>query len=102
MAPPKLAADAPILDVFKPVFISVLVFLWEEFNLVAHHRWQCDVGEMLHLQEPLCRQLWLDRHVCALGESHLVIIVLHFLHEGGIFKINGDLLSHIHSVLTNV
>ena len=66
MSPPQLAADAPVLDILQPIAVGVLVFLREELYLVVHHRRQGEVGEMLHLQEPLRGEFRLDRHIGAL------------------------------------
>ena len=102
VAPPQLTRDTPVLDVLQPVAIGVLVFLGIELNVVVHHRRQGDVSEVLHLQEPLCRELRLDRHIGTLGEAHLVVIVLDLLHQSGIGQIDGNLLAHVHTVLTDI
>ncbi len=102
MTPPELAADAPVLDVLQPVTVGVLVFLRVELDVIIHYWREGDVCEMLHLEEPLCGELRLDRHIGTLGESHLIIIVLNLLHQTCVLKVDGNLLAHVHAILTNV
>ncbi len=66
MTPPKLATDAPVLDVLEPCTIGILVFLRDEFNDVVHHGAERNFGEVLHVDEPLQRQTRLDGHLGAL------------------------------------
>ena len=66
VTPPKLAADAPVLDIFEPVAIGVFVFSRVELDVVVHHWSECDFGKVLHFEEPLHREFWFDRHIGAL------------------------------------
>ena len=63
MSPPQLTADTPVLDVLHPVTIGVLELRGIELDLIVHHRRQSDGRQVLHLQEPLHRELRLDGHV---------------------------------------
>ena len=80
MSPPELAADAPVLYVFKPQAVSGLVFFWHEADYVVHYRAERYFGKVLHFDEPLQRQAWLDRHFGALRETDVVYIVLYLFH----------------------
>ena len=102
MAPPKLTRDTPVLDVLQPVAVGVLILLGIELYLVVHHRCEGDVGKMLHAEEPLCGELGLDGHVGALGESHLVGVVLDLLHQSRLVEVAADLLAHVHAVLSDI
>ena len=102
MTPPELAADTPVLDVLQPVAIGVLVLLRIELDIIVHYWRKGDVGKVLHLEEPLCRELWLDRHIGTLREAHLIIIVLNLLHQTGVLKVDGNLLAHVHAVHTYI
>ena len=53
VSPPKLSADAPILDVAEPIVVGVLVFGRVEFEFVVHHGRERDVGKVLHREIPL-------------------------------------------------
>ena len=77
VAPPQLAADAPILDVLHPVTIAVLELGRVELHGVVHHRLQGRLRQFFHRQEPLQRQARLDHGVGAFAAPHLVGVVLH-------------------------
>ena len=98
MTPPELAANTPVLDVLQPVAIGVLILLRIELNIIVHYWREGDVCKVLHLEEPLCRELWLNRHIGTLREAHLIIIVLNLLHQTSILKIDRNLLAHVHTV----
>ena len=102
MTPPELTADTPVLDVLQPVAIGVLVLLRIELDVIVHYWRKGDVSKVLHLEEPLCRELWLDRHIGTLREAHLIIIVLNLLHQTGVLKVDGNLLAHVHAVHTYI
>ncbi len=58
MSPPKLAADAPVVDVFHPVEIGLLVLLRREADSLFAVRTRLDggnglIGQRLNLDEPL-------------------------------------------------
>ena len=57
---------------------------------------------MLHLEKPLCGQLRLDGHVGTLGETYFVVVVLDLLHQSLVLKVNGNLLTHVHTVLADI
>ena len=80
MPPPKLTADAPVLDVLHPMPVAVLEFGRMKLNGVVHHCIQRRFGQLLHGHEPLKRQPWLNDRIGALTASHLVGVVLH-LHQ---------------------
>ena len=85
VAPPQLSADAPVLDVFHPVTVSIFVFGRVELDFVLHHRFQSDLRQVFHLQEPLHGKLRFDGYVGTLGEAHLVGIVFHLFQQSGFF-----------------
>ena len=102
MTPPELTADTPVLDVLQPVAIGVLVLLRIELDIIVHYGRQGDVGKVLHLEEPLYRELWLDRHIGTLRTTDLIIVVLNLLHQTGVLKVDGNLLAHIDAVHTYI
>ena len=57
---------------------------------------------MLHLEEPLRGELRLYGYVGALGEPHLVVVVLHFLHQSGLLQVGGNLHAHVHAVFAHI
>ena len=55
--PPDLAADAPVLDVFHPVEISLGPTLRIELDRAVADRLDCGFGEFVHFDEQIARQL---------------------------------------------
>ena len=102
MPPPKLTRDAPILDVFEPMAIGVFIFLGVEFDVVAHDRFQSQVGKVLHAKEPLRGEFRLDGHVGALREAHLVVIIFHLLHQSCSLEVFGYAAAHIHAIHAHI
>ena len=103
MSPPELTRDAPVLDVLQPVLVCGLVFGRIELDVIVHDGRQCDVGKMLHLEEPLQRQTGLDGGVgVALRVANLVRIVLYTLHETCFLQILCNLLAANHAVHSDV
>ena len=93
MAPPELATDAPILHVLHPVAVGVLELRRVETDLVVHHRIECRLSQTVHFQEPLHGELRLDGHIGALGEAHLVRVILCFFEQSSGIKVADDLLA---------
>src|ERR1017187_7565224 len=72
MSPPKLSADAPVVDVFHPVEISLLVLLRRESDRFFAVRTRLDgrdslVGQRLNLDEPLRRKARFDNGLAAVA-----------------------------------
>ena len=99
VTPPQLSADAPILNVLQPVFISVLIFLGIELDIVVHDGWQSDVCKVLHFQEPLQRETRLDCRVgVSLGISYFIDIVLHLFQQSRVLQVFGNLFPAVKAV----
>ena len=47
-------------------------------------------------------EFWLDWHVGTFRISHLVVVVLHFLHQSGIIEILFYLSAHVHAVHSDI
>ena len=80
MSPPKLAADAPVLNVRQPVIINFCPAVGMKLHHTARHR---RLGQ-LHariLQEPLLTQARLDGHTRALTETNLVFVRLFLVEQ---------------------
>ncbi len=97
VAPPELAADAPVLEVLHPVGVGLGPALGAELDLAGCHR----VGGFLDagiLEEPLHRNARLDRHVRALGEADVVLIFLHLDEQTHLFQLRGGLFARHEAV----
>ena len=53
MAPPELAADAPVVDVFQPVIIGLDETVGDELRLAIFNGLKGGFGQRFHLDEPL-------------------------------------------------
>ena len=103
VSPPKLAANAPVLNILEPVAVGRYVFVGVELDFSFEYGRQSNVGKVLHRQEPLLAKARLNSCVLiALRVAHLVVVVLNFLHQAGIFKVDGNLLANIHTVLSDI
>ena len=102
MAPPQLAADAPVLDVLEPIAISRFIFSGNELDVVVHNRRKSYFGKMLHVDKPLLRQARLDGHMGTLRAAHLVVVVLDFLHQAGSLQVESNLLANIETVHAHI
>ena len=103
VSPPKLSADAPILDVAEPVVVGVLVFGRVEFEFVVHHGRERDVGKVLHREIPLHAEARLNGGVgISFRVAHLVVVVFNFFEQTGGFEVDGNLFAHFHAVLSHI
>ena len=99
VTPPELARDAPILYVLQPVAVGRDILGGIEFELSFEHGGQGDVGKVLHGEEPLLAEARLyGRVLVALGVPHLVVVVLHLLHQAGLLQVGGNLFAHLHAI----
>ena len=81
MAPPQLAADAPVADVFHPVIVDSSKRWGTIWISPAAHRFDGRFGQRLHLHPPLFAEQRLDHGVAALAVAHLVGTFLFPHHE---------------------
>ena len=94
MPPPQLAADAPILDALQPVLVGLSPVGGTEHDVAVGH----GLRGLLHagvLEEPLHAEARLDGNIRALGDTHVVIVVLHLLQKPLVAdELDGLLASH--------
>ena len=102
MSPPKLARDAPVLDVFEPVAIGILVLGRIEDDVIVHYRRECDVCKVLHTNEPLQRQARFDRNIGALGIADFVVVFFHFLQKSFRTQVFDNLLSALEAIHADI
>src|SRR5690606_241847 len=102
MAPPQLAADAPVLDVAQPGEIGVLPVLRHELHLAFlddADRW---LGQRLHRHVPLVGQEGLDDRATAVAARNLELVRLDFLEQAGVLHVADQLLAAVETVETTV
>jgi len=76
MAPPKLAADAPIVDVLHPIGVSLLVLIGRELDMSLLDRFDSFVSQRLYLDEPLRGKARLDGRLTSVAVAHVIRMVL--------------------------
>ena len=103
MSPPQLTADAPVLDVAKPVLIGVFVLCRIETNLVVHHGRQGEIGKVLHAEIPLHAKTGFNGSISVTFRiTYFIVVVFHLFKKACGFKILGNLFTHGHTILTDV
>ena len=80
VAPPELAGNAPIADVFHPVIIRFVKALRHELDLTRAHCCKCRFCKRLHVHKPLFGNQRFHRGMAAIAGAHIVRIGL-YLHE---------------------
>ena len=90
MAPPQLAADAPVADVLHPVAVRLHPTLRIEFDAAVVHRLQGGLRQRLHLHEPLVRKTRLDGNVVPFGITDLMRVVFDMVQQAKLFDLLHD------------
>ena len=80
MAPPELAADAPVADAREPVAVNLAPALWHELGFLAIEGLAAAGRQGFGTHEPLGGEQGLHRHLAPVGEGHAVAMGLH-LHQ---------------------
>ncbi len=102
LSPPQLARYAPVLDVLHPVAVGILVFRRDELYRILHYGLGRRLGQLLHRQEPLHRQLGLDRCARALREADVVGVGLDLIEQTGSLQVALDYAAALESVHAHV
>ncbi len=89
MTPPKLARDAPVLDVFHPVAVGILKFFGDELDFVAHDGVQGGLGQFGHADPPLQGEAGFDDGSRALGGAYRGSIGFDFDEIAAFFEVGG-------------
>ena len=84
VSPPELARDAPVTNIFKPVFVDFRETLGDKADPAVTHRLNRGLREALHADEPLLRYERLDRCLAARAVSNGVLMLFR-AHEGARF-----------------
>ena len=81
VAPPNLAAHAPVADVFHPARVCVFPLLREKLNVSVFPSGERLVGHRLHFDKPLVAQIRLDDCLAAVAVAHRVDHLFFALKE---------------------
>ena len=85
MAPPNLAADAPVLNFFQPLRVDLFPMRGKEANeMIAH-----DAERFLRFriaQKPLLAEPRFNRHFAAIAETDIVFVRFRFRKQFSLFQ----------------
>ena len=103
MAPPELAADAPVLDVRHPVTVGVDPVGGDEIDLArpaldTFDQRQAARAEVVHLHEPLVGQVRLDCLAAAVAARHLQLVRFGFHEQARGFEVGKHELARLVAV----
>ena len=96
--PVELTGDIPVVDILHPVGVDALKLWRHQAHLVFHHRLIGRLDEVVHPEEPLGGELWLDRHIGPLGEADRIVVVLHVVHRPDLLQLSGKSVAHLEAV----
>ena len=74
--PPKLAGNAPVVDVVHPVHIYLFQPLGQELDVAVRNSLDGRLGERGHFDKPLIARQRLDRRLAAIAAADVVRVVL--------------------------
>src|SRR5271154_2455426 len=95
MAPPQLARDTPVVDIFEPVEKYVLPSLGMEGRVAFAHRLDRAIGHRAHAQEPLLGEHRLDDGVASRTYADRMFVRLDLFEESRRFQVPDDLLARV-------
>ena len=98
MAPPELAAHAPVLDVAHPLVIRLRPVLRHEARASVFDGRQRGLGQRRDLHVPLVGEIGLDDGAGAVAARHFELVRLYLLDESGGFELGDDLLARHEAV----
>jgi hypothetical protein len=98
VAPPELAADAPVLDVLHPVAVGVDPVRRHELHLAGFDELQAALGQRVHLHEPLVGQERLDHLAGAVAARHLQACGLIFDQQAGGVEVGEHQLARVEAI----
>ena len=93
VAPPELARDAPVLNVFQPVEVDLLEALGDDLGAALAHGGHGKLGEGLGLYEPLLGHQGLDHLAAALADAHAHAVRLGLHQQTLALKVGEDSLA---------
>ncbi len=90
MAPPKLARDAPRLNVVQPIEVCLFPILWNEHSLAALNRFERRLCQHIGAHIPLFGEIRLDNFTRAVAIRHLMRHRLDLLDQTLQIEIGND------------
>ena len=104
VAPPELAADAPVADVLQPVEIDAPEPVGDDGDVAVGHGGVGAAGDAVrflvaaHLEEPLQADEGFHHRVATLAVAHRVAVVLHFFQQAQALQFLGHGLAGVEAL----
>src|SRR5690606_25595738 len=102
MAPPELAADAPILDVVHPLEVGLRPVLRDEADATVFDRLDRGFGKRSDADVPLIREPRLEDLAAAIAARYRQLVRLDFLEQPLRFEIRNDLLARLEAAFAPI
>ena len=100
MAPPELAADAPVLDVAHPLEVGLGPVVGHEADRAALDRVDRRAGERFHPHVPLVGEIGLDHRVGSVAARNAEAVLLDLLEQPEQFEFGHDAPARLEAVET--
>ncbi len=81
MTPPELARDAPVADIFQPVFVDSGKARRDKVCLLVAHCLQSRLGKWFHFHEPLLRDQRFHNGTAAVAVTHGMTVFFNFFYK---------------------
>ena len=98
MAPPDLAADAPVLDIAHPLEVGLRPVLGHEANVAVLHRLDGGPGQRLGPHEPLVGEIGFDHGMRSVAPRHHELVRLDLLDQILGLQIFDDALARFEAI----
>jgi len=102
VAPPELARNAPVADVFHPVQVDFLLVLGNDRNQPFAHHANGRLGQRFHPAEPLGRNPRLDVGFAAVANPDGVGVIGYFFEQPLFFQVFDDPLARLEAAKPRV
>lgn len=90
MAPPELAADAPVVDIFQPMVVNLDETIRDEFRVAIFDGLKGGFGQRFHLDEPLLGDEGFDRRLAARAMADGMGQFFDMIEEAQFFQVSDD------------
>ena len=81
VAPPELAADAPVFDITHPGKVDVLGILRNKFDVTVFYRLNGRFGQRFDIDEPLVGKERFNHHAGALTPGHCQCVIINLFEQ---------------------
>src|SRR5690606_29748291 len=102
VAPPQLAADAPVLEIPHPGEVHVLVLFGHELDAAVLHRFDGGFGELFDAHIPLVGEPGFHHGAGAVAPGHLQGVGFDFFQKAQLLEFSDDLLAGLEAVEAGV